>query len=166
MKQLVVCDMFGMGTSVDGLVCVPIRPVISGPSIRSPAVWQQEMRLNWTLGANFVNQGAECKEQSSAQRQCWRTFGVFMQTRKWIRKKYFRKMYVDCRFSFTCFMISKIALDGVKIQSILNSQSAVKLQSLDWQWHSPYSMSLPLKSVTKILKRKRRKDKHYTLGKY
>lgn len=57
----------GMGTSVDGLACVPIRAVISGPSIRSPAVWQSEMLPKWTLGDNFANQSAECKEQSSAQ---------------------------------------------------------------------------------------------------
>ncbi len=57
----------GMGTSVDGLMCVPIITVISGPSIRSPAVWQNEMLPKWTLCANFANQGTECKEQSSAQ---------------------------------------------------------------------------------------------------
>lgn len=36
MKQLVVFDMFGMGTSVDGLVIV-----ISGPSIAQPSSMAQ-----------------------------------------------------------------------------------------------------------------------------
>lgn len=69
-KQLVVCDMFGwQGNICRGVMwlCVPIRTVISGPSIRSPTVWRSEMLPKWTLAANFANQGAECKEQSSAR---------------------------------------------------------------------------------------------------
>lgn len=68
MKQLVgVTCLAGKGTSVVGLVCVPIRTVISGPSIRSTAAGRSEMLPKWTLAANFANQGSKCKEQSSAR---------------------------------------------------------------------------------------------------
>lgn len=40
-------------------MCAPIRTVISGPFIRSLAVWYSEMLPELTLSTNFANQGKD-----------------------------------------------------------------------------------------------------------
>lgn len=53
-----------MGTSGDRLVIMPIRSVISAPSIRSPSIWQREILPNLTVSATFVNEGSDCEGNS------------------------------------------------------------------------------------------------------
>ncbi len=73
LKQFLTCLSLEHQWSCCVCVCVcvfvSIRTVTSGPSIQSLAIWQSEMLLKWALDVNYLNQGAECKEQSSAERE-------------------------------------------------------------------------------------------------
>lgn len=103
-----------METPVDGLVCVSIRIVISGPSIRTPAVWQSEILRKWTLGTYFANQGTECTEQSSVQERVGKLLVFF-----WLHVHNALQGTHGMRFrtlwsSADCLMFSKVSSHGTE----------------------------------------------------